>query len=146
MLAWSVVQDIVVVGTAVVLLSFVGLGERGPLLTALVLFAAFGVFAAVAGWVMPKVLVALHAEPDLFLIVSVAGALAIAAIGDFWFGVPLALAAFIAGLAISESPHASKARQRLLPFRDLFAVLFFVAVGSLLNPSALATPLPAAGL
>ena len=53
MLAWSVVQDIVIVGAAVVLLSFVGLGERGPLL-ALVLFAAFGVFAAVAGWVMPN--------------------------------------------------------------------------------------------
>ena len=92
MLAWSVVQDIVIVGAAVVLLSLVGVGEREPLM-ALVGFAAFGALAAVSGWVLPKVLVALHAEPDLFLIVSVAGALAIAAIGDFWFGVPLALAA-----------------------------------------------------
>ena len=145
MLAWSVVQDIVIVGAAVVLLSLVGVGEREPLM-ALVGFAAFGALAAVSGWVLPKVLVALHAEPDLFLIVSVAGALAIAAIGDFWFGVPLALAAFVAGLAISESPATSEARERLLPFRDVFAVLFFVAVGSLLDPSALATALPAAGL
>ena len=145
MLAWSVVQDIVIVGAAVVLLSLVGVGEREPLM-ALVGFAAFGALAAVSGWVLPKVLVALHAEPDLFLIVSVAGALAIAAIGDFWFGVPLALAAFVAGLAISESPATSEARERLLPFRDVFAVLFFVAVGSLLDPSALASALPAAGL
>jgi K+:H+ antiporter len=145
MLGWSVVQDIVIVGVAVVLLSLVGGGDRSPLL-ALVGFAAFGVLAAVAGWVLPKVLVALHAEPDLFLIVSVAGALAIAAVGDFWFGVPLALAAFIAGLAISESPATQEARERLLPFRDVFAVLFFVAVGTLLDPVALLGALPAAGL
>ena len=51
--------------------------------------------------------------------------------------VPMALAAFIAGLTISESHHAQEARRRLLPFRDLFAVLFFVAIGTLIDPGQL---------
>jgi CPA2 family monovalent cation:H+ antiporter-2 len=145
MLGWSVIQDICVVGAAVLLLSLAGIQERDPAI-ALLAFAAFGVLAAVVGWVLPRVLVALNAEPDLFLIVSVAIALAIAAAGDYWFGVPLALAAFVAGLAISETPLTAEVRRRLLPFRDVFAVLFFVAVGSLLDPAALLGALPAAGL
>ena len=40
-------------------------------------------------------------------------------------------------LAITESRAAAEARQRLLPFRDLFAVLFFVAIGALIDPTAL---------
>ena len=51
--------------------------------------------------------------------------------------VPMALAAFIAGLTISESHHAQEARRRRLPFRDLFAVLFFVAIGTLIDPGQL---------
>jgi K+:H+ antiporter len=76
-------------------------------------------------------------EPDLFLIVSVASALALAGIGAVVFGVPLALAAFVSGLALTESREAAEARKRLLPFRDLFAVLFFVAIGALIDPGAL---------
>jgi len=43
----------------------------------------------------------------------------------------------LAGLVISDSPESSEVRRRLLPFRDLFAVMFFVAVGTLLDPAAL---------
>ena len=41
-----------------------------------------------------------------------------------------------------ESPEAAEARRRLLPFRDLFAVLFFVAIGTLINPDAFVAGLP----
>jgi CPA2 family monovalent cation:H+ antiporter-2 len=75
-------------------------------------------------------------QTDLFLLFSIASGLTLAAVGDRVFGVPLALAAFVGGLAISESTVTAAARGRLLPFRDVFAVLFFVAVGSLLDPSA----------
>ena len=68
---------------------------------------------------------------------SVASGLALAGIGSATFGVPLALAAFVGGLAVTESPEAAEARRRLLPFRDLFAVLFFVAIGTLIQPDAL---------
>jgi K+:H+ antiporter len=49
----------------------------------------------------------------------------------------MALAAFVAGLTITESHAADEARRRLLPFRDLFAVLFFVSIGSLIEPDEL---------
>jgi CPA2 family monovalent cation:H+ antiporter-2 len=78
--------------------------------------------------------------------VSVATGLAVAGIGSVAFGVPLALAAFVSGLAIAESPDAAEALRRLLPFRDLFAVLFFVAIGTLIDPTALAAGLPWLGL
>jgi CPA2 family monovalent cation:H+ antiporter-2 len=68
--------------------------------------------------------------------------LALAGLGARYFGVPLALAAFVAGLAVGESPAAAEARRRILPFRDLFAVLFFVSLGSLIDPSAIPGALP----
>ena len=82
----------------------------------------------------------LRDEHDLFLITSVASGLALAGIGAVVFGVPLALAAFVGGLAITESPMAAEARRRLLPFRDVFAVLFFVAIGTLLDPGPARRP------
>jgi len=54
----------------------------------------------------------------------------------------MALAAFAAGLAITESPDAAEARRRLLPFRDLLAVLFFVVIGSLIDPGILGEAAP----
>ncbi|MDP9269762.1 MAG: cation:proton antiporter, partial [Chloroflexota bacterium] len=72
---------------------------------------------------------------DMFLIVSVASGLAIAGSGALVFHIPMALAAFIAGLVITESHHAQEARRRLLPFRDLFAVFFFVVIGTLIDPA-----------
>jgi CPA2 family monovalent cation:H+ antiporter-2 len=67
----------------------------------------------------------------------VASGLAVAGAGALLAGIPLALAAFIAGVTISEGPVASEARKRLLPFRDLFAIFFFVAIGTLIDPGAL---------
>ena len=142
MLGWSVVQDIAVVVVSVVLLGLIGVNNRDPVF-ALVAFAAFVGVAILVAWLLPRILLMLRGESDHFLIVSVAVALAVAAVGDYVFGVPLALAAFVAGLAISEGPTTSEARRRLLPFRDLFAVLFFVAVGSLIDPVALTAALPA---
>lgn len=145
MLGWSVIQDIAVVAGAAVVLGMAGVSDRGPV-ESIAYFGAFVVLAACAAWVLPRILVRIRSEPDLFLIVSVAAGLTIAAVGDFVFHVPLALAAFIAGLAISESPASAEARQRLLPFRDLFAVLFFVAVGSLIDPIAIGEALPEVAL
>jgi CPA2 family monovalent cation:H+ antiporter-2 len=145
MLGWSVVQDVCVVVGSVVLLGLIGLNDRSPAV-ALLAFAGFVVVAVAVAWLLPHVLRMLRWEHDLFLIVSVATGLTVAALGDYVFGVPLALAAFVAGLAISEGPDTGEARRRLLPFRDLFAVLFFVAVGSLIDPAELLGALPALAL
>jgi CPA2 family monovalent cation:H+ antiporter-2 len=63
-------------------------------------------------------------------------------VGAAVFGVPLALAAFVGGLAVTESHEAAEARRRLRPFRDVFAVLFFVAIGTLIDPSRLGAAAP----
>ena len=91
---------------------------------------------------LPLVLRLLRDEHDLFLIASVGSGLALAGLGGAVFGVPLALAAFVGGLAVTESHEADEARRRLRPFRDVFAVLFFVAIGTLVDPSQLGAAAP----
>jgi CPA2 family monovalent cation:H+ antiporter-2 len=104
---------------------------------ALALVVLYLLLAFAVSILLPAVLRRLRGEHDLFLVVSVATALAIAGAGSLVFDVPLALAAFVAGLAISETPAMAEARQRLLPLRDVFAVLFFVAIGALIDPGRL---------
>ncbi len=43
---------------------------------------------------------------------------------------------------MAESHEAAEARRRLRPFRDVFAVLFFVAIGTLVDPSQLGAAAP----
>lgn len=50
-----------------------------------------------------------------------------------WAGLALALGAFLAGLAISESEYAHQTLAEVLPFRDTLSSLFFVSVGMLLD-------------
>lgn len=58
----------------------------------------------------------------------------------------MALAGFIAGLAINQSRDTEEVRKAILPFRDLFAVLFFVLLGTLIEPSQLKAAWPFAAL
>ena len=141
LLGWSVLQDMTGVGLAIILLAVFGSDERPPALAAAGL-ALFAVVTVVAAWLLPHVLRRLRDEHDLFLIISVASGLALAGSGAVIAGIPLALAAFVAGLAVTESHDAAEARRRLLPFRDLFAVLFFVAIGTLIDPDAFVRGLP----
>jgi K+:H+ antiporter len=135
LLGWSVLQDITGVALAVVLLAVYGSAARPPIV-AFGGLLAFAALAVVAGLLLARLLRHLRAEHDLFLIVSVATGLALAGAGAVIAGIPLALAAFVAGLAVAESPESAEARRRLLPFRDVFAVLFFVAIGTLIDPEA----------
>ena len=135
LLGWSVLQDVIGVGGAIVLLAALGAGQ--PLYMTILGLIVFGALAVATSWLLPRVLAGMRSEPDLFLAVSVATGLAVAGAGALLAGVPLALAAFIAGVTISEGPVASEARKRVLPFRDLFAIFFFVAIGTLIDPGAL---------
>ena len=141
LLGWSLIQDLVGVGAALIMVVILGIGGRSGL-TAVAGVVAFGVLSAVAAFVLPWLLRRMQTEHDLFLLVSVASGLLVAGVGSRFFGVPLALAAFVAGLAITESPIAAEARQRLLPFRDLFAVMFFVALGTVIDPTDVVRALP----
>ncbi len=46
-----------------------------------------------------------------------------------------ALGAFLAGMLIAESGHGNEVEHRVRPVRDVFAAIFFVAVGMLIDPA-----------
>lgn len=141
LLGWSVVQDITGVVLAAALLAALG-AESRPLPLALLGILAFAAFALAVSWLLPRVALRVRDQHDLFLIVSVASGLTVAGLGAVAFALPLALAAFVGGLAITETPTTAEIRRRLLPFRDLLAVLFFVGIGMLLDPAELARGAP----
>jgi CPA2 family monovalent cation:H+ antiporter-2 len=142
MIGITLVEDLAVVAL-IILIPRLGRLEPGRLLdVAMGLGLALGILAPllVLAWrVVPAILmrVARLQSPELFLLVSLAVALATAAVTQA-VGLSLALGAFLAGLLISESDYAHETLARLLPLRDVFVALFFVTVGTLVNPAAVA--------
>ena len=141
LLGWSLVQDVVGVAAAAIILALFGSGESS-LLVAIGGLLGFGIIAIGASRILPRVLRAVRWEKDLFLIYSVSFGLVLAALGTVVFGIPMALAGFVAGLAINQSRDTEEVRKAILPFRDLFAVLFFVVIGTLIEPKELAAAWP----
>jgi CPA2 family monovalent cation:H+ antiporter-2 len=86
-------------------------------------------------WVLPRVLrrVAGLRSRELFLLAIFGLVLTVAFASDY-FGISLALGAFVAGLLISESEYAHQAFAEIVPLRDIFATLFFVSLGMLVDP------------
>ena len=72
---------------------------------------------------------------ELFTLGVLAIALGIAYGSAALFGVSFALGAFFAGVVLSESELSHEAAEDSLPLQDAFAVLFFVSVGMLFDPS-----------
>ena len=141
LLGWSVVQDVVGVTTAAVILALFGAGDK-PLPVAIGGLFGFAFIAMAASKLLPKLLRIVRWERDLFLIYSVSIGLVLAAMGTVVFGIPMALAGFVAGLAINQSRDTDEVRKAILPFRDLFAVLFFVVIGSLIEPGQISKAWP----
>ncbi|MFG1410350.1 YbaL family putative K(+) efflux transporter [Xanthobacter sp. VTT E-85241] len=102
--------------------------------------AAFVVLMLVVGrrvipWIMQWV--AHTGSRELFRLAVLAIALGVAYGSALLFGVSFALGAFFAGMVLSESPLSHRAAEETLPLRDAFAVLFFVSVGMLVDPTIL---------
>ena len=74
---------------------------------------------------------------ELFILAILAIALGTAMSAAELFGVSLALGAFVAGVVVSESPLSHQVGADVFPFREAFAVLFFVSIGMLVNPAYL---------
>lgn len=138
MLGWSVMQDVVGVALAAVILATFGNSDR-PLPVALGGLVGFALIAYISSKILPFILRKVRWEKDLFLIYSVSIGLVLAALGTVVFAIPMALAGFVAGLAINQSRDTDDVRKAILPFKDLFAVLFFVVIGSLIKPDQLDT-------
>ncbi|HEY0958157.1 MAG TPA: YbaL family putative K(+) efflux transporter [Novosphingobium sp.] len=74
---------------------------------------------------------------ELFRLAVLAIALGIAFGAAKAFDVSFALGAFFAGMILGEGQLSRRAAEETLPLRDAFAVLFFVSVGMLFDPSVL---------
>jgi CPA2 family monovalent cation:H+ antiporter-2 len=138
---WSILQDVTGVALAAFIIALLGTESESPV-KAIIGLIGFTVLAVVASKLLPSLLKIIRWESDLFLIYSVAIGLSIAALGTVVFGIPMALASFVAGLAINQSRDTDDVRRAVLPFRDLFQVLFFVVIGSLVEPALIKEALP----
>ncbi len=140
---WLVLEDILTVLLLLVLpaLASTGGGFDGRVvLVALAKAAAFiAVMMLFGARVVPWSLlrIAHTGSRELFLLLALSVALGIALASAALFGVSLALGAFLAGVVVKESPFSHQVGADLLPFREAFAVLFFVSVGMLVDPAYL---------
>ncbi len=74
---------------------------------------------------------------ELFTLTVLVLALGIAVGAATLFDASMALGAFLAGMVVGQSEFSSRAASEALPMRDAFAVLFFVSMGMLLDPTQL---------
>ncbi len=152
---WLIVEDLAMVLVLVLLPATAGVlggpvaaepGEPGGgnlWLTLGLTLAKVGAFVAIAVTVGPRVVpwmlrqVARTGSRELFTLAVLAIAIGIAYVSAALFGASFALGAFFAGVVLSESELSHKAAANSLPLQDAFAVIFFVSVGMLFDPSIL---------
>ena len=157
---WLIVEDLAMV-LALVLLPALdhafndaaagGLAEIGTALgaTALKVTGFVAVMLIVGRRAIPWALhwVVHTGSRELFRLAVLAIALGVAFGAAMIFDVSFALGAFFAGMILGETPLSRRATEETLPLRDAFAVLFFVSVGMLFDPSVLVEqPLPLLGV
>lgn len=71
---------------------------------------------------------------DETLLVSVLGICFGASLLAAWMGFSVALGAFLAGAVVAESRSVARVTHLVEPLRDMFAALFFVAIGLKIDP------------
>ena len=94
--------------------------------------------------VVPRAIRAINRlkRPETTLVASVGLCFAIALLAQA-FGYSVALGAFLAGSLVAESGQEKQVEHLILPVRDLFAAIFFVSVGMLIDPAIIAAHWPA---
>ncbi len=150
MIGITLVEDLAVICMTVVLPVFGGSGEgrfaraawtlgKALLLLIPLVFLAIKIIPRLLRWVK------LTCNTELLLLVAIAICLGTAALAQA-VGFSVALGAFLAGLSISGLPDLHDAHTQLLPLRDAFVALFFVSLGTLIDPRVLRHSLPLLGL
>jgi CPA2 family monovalent cation:H+ antiporter-2 len=155
--AWLIIEDFIVV-MVLVLLPAIASMLQNPLIdinasdrfishnifltlgSMLLKIVAFFIFILVIGkrgipWILK--ITEKTKSNELFRLAVLAIALCVAYGSAAIFGVSFAIGAFFAGMLLKESELSHRAAEETLPLRDAFAVLFFVSMGMLLNPSIL---------
>jgi CPA2 family monovalent cation:H+ antiporter-2 len=142
----SVVQDLLTV-ILVVVLSALGAASTNPALEVARATAVAALFVGgvviLGSRILPPLLgrVAALGSRELFIIAVAVLAIGTAVLANR-LGISVALGAFVAGLALAESDLTASVLGEIVPLRELFATLFFVSIGILLEPSAVLAGLP----
>ncbi len=150
-IGWLIVEDLFTILALVLLPALFGSGgEEGSSVAmtfvwALAKLTALVGFALIAGQrIIPWFLgyVARTGARDLFTLAVLVLALGIAVGSAKLFGASMALGAFLAGMIVGQSEFSARSASDALPMRDAFAVLFFVSVGMLFDPTKVADGWP----
>jgi len=135
MLGMLIVQDLAFVPMVIVLPQLGlsgGLGALGLAAVKAALFLAAMIYGGTRA--IPAMLqrIASWNSRELFILSILALGLGIG-YASYQIGLSFAFGAFIAGMVLSESDYSHQALSDIVPLRELFAMLFFVSVGMLLN-------------
>ena len=138
MIAILIIQDIGVVVMMVIMPLMGGMTENPALALAIALGKAvlFIGIAIISGrWVLPWLLGRIGGvrARELFLLTVLVLCLG-AALGTQIFGLSIVFGAFLVGLVLRETRFVHQALAEITPLRDIFATLFFVSLGMLLDP------------
>ena len=149
-IGWLVVQDLAMVLVLVLLPAIAPLlgGDSGTNAQTGSVWVALGItLGKVAAFIAVMLIVGRRVIPwllervaglgsrELFTLCVLAISLGVAYASALLFNVSFALGAFFAGMMLKESKLSQEAAESSLPLRDAFAVLFFVSVGMLFDPS-----------
>ncbi|MFD2166023.1 cation:proton antiporter [Thalassotalea euphylliae] len=93
-----------------------------------------GILLFVGKWVLPRLfdLVARVRTDELFVLTTLLVTLLAASLTQ-WFGLSMALGAFLAGMMLGESEYKHQLEADIRPFRDILLGLFFVIIGMKLD-------------
>jgi len=140
MIGMLIVQDLAIVVLLTVLPVLENVKEGLPELGLAVLKAAAFIAAMLlfGSRILPLLLARLAAwgSRELFLVSVVAIGVGVG-YATYLVGLSFAFGAFIAGMVLSQSDYSHQALAEVEPLRDVFAMIFFVSVGLLIDPSFL---------
>jgi monovalent cation:H+ antiporter-2, CPA2 family len=140
MVGMLIVQDLAIVPLLTVLPVLKDVGEGLPDLGLALLKAAAFIAAMLflGSRVLPLLLARLasRGSRELFLVCVVAIGLGVG-YATYLVGLSFAFGAFVAGMVLAESDYSHQALAEVEPLRDVFAMIFFVSVGLLIDPAFL---------
>lgn len=144
-IAFLIFQDIAVV-VMVLLVPMLGSGGGDVIEIVLALVKSLALIAAVlvaTRWIVPPLLAAVSARTsgEEFLLAVLAIGMGVAWVVTL-LGLSASLGAFIAGLVVSSGPHRERATRYVEPFQVVFAAIFFVSIGMLIDLSYALDHLP----
>jgi CPA2 family monovalent cation:H+ antiporter-2 len=141
LLGVTVIEDIIIVSTLAVLQSVASTGTLAieEIVLSVVLVLAFIAGALFIGSkTIPKFVdyVSKTSQVDVLVVAILGAAFGLSFIAN-QLGISVAAGAFFAGVLVAESKSQATARVLTSPLKDMFAALFFVSVGALMDVSQL---------